>query len=66
MTLVLSRFTVWPTFSQYDSNLLRILCRPFADLAKITKSSAYNKQFVGRSLSTTLVVEAMFSGKSLR
>ena len=36
MTLVLSRFTFRFTFSQNDSNLLRILCKPFADLAKMT------------------------------
>ena len=68
MTLVLSRFTFRSAFSQNDSNLLRILCKPFADLAKTTKSSAYKKQFVGHSLSKTSVVEAMFSisGKSLR
>ena len=27
--------------------MLRSVCRPFADREKITKSSAYNKQFIG-------------------
>ena len=68
MILVLSRFTFRSTFSQNDSNLLRNLCKPFVYLTKTTKSSSYSKQFVGRSLSMTSVVEAMFSisGKSFR
>ena len=35
--------------------MLRSVCRPFADREKITKSSAYNKQFIGLSESSSRI-----------
>ena len=50
--------------------MLRSVCRPFADREKITKSSAYNKQFIGLSESSSRISvelgEFKNSGRSLR
>ena len=49
---------------------MRSVCRPFADRKKITKSSAYNKQFIGLSTSSSRTSveldEFKNSGRSLR
>ena len=57
--------------SQKDSILLikKIFCRPFADLEKITRSSAYKRPFIDFSLrvmSAELAVEFSRLGRSLR
>ena len=50
--------------------MLRSVCRPFADREKITKSSAYNKHFIGLSESSSRISieldEFRNSGRSLR